>query len=345
MKRLLLLLIASFLLIAQAQAQTKPVKPATRLAAKIGIGGRGVMPFLPIELAKALGYFEDENVDAELVYFASAPTTLAALHAGQVDYTGNGVGEALNSTLAGKPAVLVASFTYNPGMVLAVDVDQKDKIRSIADLKGRKIGVSSLRSGTHLLVNAILANSGLKESDVTLVVIGIDTAPAALKARQVDALALYDPFATILKNQGKIEWIVDLANTAEVHKYLGGDYQFTALLTTQETAKNKHELTQRVVDALYRTCRYIQTSSVKQIADVMPTELKGGNPAAFVQGLEHLKGAFAPECKPTITGVKNEIAAEVTAKFRTQAEVQGVDPAKMIDLQFVNNAARRAQAR
>ena len=342
MKRILILLLMSILALGELHAQTKP---AERMSVKIGVGGRAIMPFLQIDLAKALGYYEDENLDVEILYLQSAPTTLAALLAGQIDFSGNGVGEVVNSTLAGKPAVMVTSFTYNPGMVIAVDADQKDQIRTVADLKGKKLGVSSLRSGSHLLINAVLANSGLKEGDVTLVVIGTDTAPAALKARQIDALALYDPFATILKNEGRIVWILDLASTAEVRKYLGGDYQFTGLLTTSATVQAKPELVQRVVNALYRTCQFIAKSSTSQIAAATPAEAKGGNPAAFQQALEHLKGSFAPECTPTLAGVKNSIAAEVTAKFRTQDEVSKIDPAKIINVEFVKAAAQRNAGR
>ncbi|AWN50771.1 ABC transporter substrate-binding protein [Methylobacterium sp. 17Sr1-1] len=126
-----------------------------------------------------------------------------------LDYVpGNGGGSAIQALLSGqadiaftdpasfylaldKGADLVAVYNIYPQNVFNVVAPKSRGIRSVADLKGKRIGVYSLASGTRQHLLLLLAGAGLKEGDVTVEVTGLlNFAP--LIQGQVDATAATD---------------------------------------------------------------------------------------------------------------------------------------------------------
>lgn len=130
-------------------------------------------------------------------------------HGIALDYVpGNGGGSAIQALLAGqadiaftdpaslylaldKGADLVAIYNIYPQNVFNVVSPKKNGIRTAADLKGKRVGVYSLASGTRQHLLLLLAGAGLRESDVTVEVTGLlNFAP--LIQGQVDATAATD---------------------------------------------------------------------------------------------------------------------------------------------------------
>ncbi|MGF3025746.1 ABC transporter substrate-binding protein [Methylobacterium aquaticum] len=126
-----------------------------------------------------------------------------------LDYVpGNGGGSAIQALLAGqadvaftdpasfylaldKGADLVAIYNIYPQNVFTIVAPKGRGLRSVADLKGKRVGVYSLASGTRQHLLLLLAAAGLKESDVTVEVTGLlNFAP--LIQGQVDATAATD---------------------------------------------------------------------------------------------------------------------------------------------------------
>ena len=69
----------------------------------------------------------------------------------------------------------------------------------MADLKGKKIGVTAPGSSTNVMVNFILAKAGLKPSDVSIIGVGAGNgAVAAMRSGQIDAISNLDPVITLL---------------------------------------------------------------------------------------------------------------------------------------------------
>ena len=75
---------------------------------------------------------------------------------------------------------------------------------SIKDLKGLRIGVVALGSGTHIWVNMLLKDAGMNPKDVTIIAVGANaTAVAAFQQKQVDVMLVYPPIYQLLeKNPG-----------------------------------------------------------------------------------------------------------------------------------------------
>ena len=99
------------------------------------------------------------------------------------------------------------------------------EIKTIADLKGRKIGVSAPGSATHMFVLQLLAKAGLKAGDVSTIGVGTtQTALSAFERGDIDALSLFDPIMIDLEQRGLATVLADARNTAGSTAIFGGPY-------------------------------------------------------------------------------------------------------------------------
>lgn len=134
------------------------------------------------------GWFKEAGVDVEFVWFEYV-ASMDAFAAGQVDAVCMTNGDALVTGSSGKACkgILINDFSNGNDMVVAAP-----GIRSMKDLKGKKIGVELGFVGHLLLLKGLEAN-GLKESDVTLVNVPTGETPQALASKQVDAIVAWQP--------------------------------------------------------------------------------------------------------------------------------------------------------
>ena len=159
-------------------------------------------------------------MDPGLVYFQAAAPIATALAAGQLDVGATGLTAALyNIVLGGEQLWIVADKGREwPGYPLVAIVVQKELwdagLRSVKDLKGRRIGVTQLGSTFHYHIGNILEKDGLTLADVKIVPLQTMAAcMEALKGRQVDAILVPQPFPGTAEAQGFgkiLAWAGDL---------------------------------------------------------------------------------------------------------------------------------------
>ena len=149
-------------------------------------------------VAKASGFYRSEGLDVEQVVM---PGTLAtqALIGGNVEFSTLG-GAALPSILRGAPIRMLFATFYRPMFWLY----SKPEIRSVGDLKGKKIGVSTIGGGPDLLLRAALVRHGLDAArDVTVLALGESRARlTALRTGLVDATVLVVPVSFLAQEAG-----------------------------------------------------------------------------------------------------------------------------------------------
>ena len=175
----------------------------------------------PIFIGVEKGYFKEFGIDPELVYFQAAAPIATALAAGQLDVGATGLTAALyNIVLGGEKLWIVADKGREwPGYPLVAIVAQKELwdsggLRSIKDLKGKRIGVTQIGSTFHYHIGNILEKDGLTLADVKIV--PLQAMPAtmeALKGKQVDAILVPQPFPGAAEAQGfgkVMAWAGDL---------------------------------------------------------------------------------------------------------------------------------------
>ena len=187
---------------------------------RVKVGVLKLTSSAPIFVGVDQGFFKEFGIEPELVFFQAAAPIATALAAGQLDVGATGLTAALyNIVLGGEQLWIVADKGREwPGYPLVGIVVQKELwdggLRSVRDLKGKRIGVTQLGSTFHYHIGNILEKDGLKLADVKIV--PLQAMPAtmeALKGKQVDAILVPQPFPGAAEAQGFgkiLAWAGDL---------------------------------------------------------------------------------------------------------------------------------------
>jgi len=296
-----------------AASQAQATKPP-RATVKVSVGSAASLIYLPWDLAKALNYFEDENLDVQLNYAAAGTEAATALLSGSVDFTGNSLDHSIKAQIAGKPTKMVVSFAKLPGTALIVRGDLKDKVKTVKDLKGETVGATSVGSGTHLLLTFMMNQAGLvQDKDYTFKPCGSGTMAATLDSKGAAACMNSDPFVTSYVNAGKgfVLGGGDLRTEKDTVALLGGAYQFTGAVTTQEFITKSPDVVQRVVNALVKADRYIAANAAKDIAAKLPDAVTGSDRDLYIKALEIAKGYLSADGIVDQKGVDNVLKLNV----------------------------------
>lgn len=155
----------------------------------------------PIILADKLGYFKDVGLDVEIIAPADASAPSKMVAAGQADLAVSYQQQVHLQVHEGLPLIRVGTLIDSPLNCLMVRDD--GSIKSIADLKGKKVGFS-VAGVEEVVLNTILAKNGLTTSDVEMINVNFSLAPA-LMAKQVDAVI--GAYRNVELNQMAIEGV------------------------------------------------------------------------------------------------------------------------------------------
>lgn len=160
--------------------------PAT--AAPLKIGYSDWPGWVAWQVAIEKGWFKEAGVDVQFEWFDYV-ASMDAYAAGKLDAVTVTNGDALVTGANGAKSVMILINDYSNGNDMIVG---KPGIKSLKDLKGKKIGVE-LGFVDHLLLLNGLEKAGMKESDVTLVNSPTNETPQVLASGGVDAIGAWQP--------------------------------------------------------------------------------------------------------------------------------------------------------
>jgi ABC-type nitrate/sulfonate/bicarbonate transport system substrate-binding protein len=202
-------------------------------------------------------YFKQEGLDVETIVIRSAPSVLA-LAAKEVDFITLG-GGGLIGILRGLPLRVVFAPLRRPLYALYA----KPEIRSIAELDGKKVGVSSIGSGPDLLLRDIMkkrmADGGKKVA--ILAVGGGAERFVALKSGVVDAAVLATPFTLSAKQDGYRELFsfINERDYADIP---------VATFTREDLLQSNSALVERFVRAQLKGLLYMRNSRDRTVSSL-----------------------------------------------------------------------------
>ena len=315
--------------------------PASWAAEKVtvGIGGVALMVYLPTALAKSKGYFAEEGLDVEILDIKGGGSQAAsALIGGSVDFSANAIDHAIKAKVQKKDLIAVHSHVRLPVMGVVVANKYKGEIKSLADLKGRPLGVTSPGSQTHMVLGYLLAKSGVKADDVKIVGAGGSTMPLAIEKDSVHAGMMVDPFFTAFLKQGKGYALVDMFTTKGTVDAMGGEVQGTTLLTRPEVIAKRPATVQKMVNALVRANKFIVGSSGEELARALPKDLSG-DLKLYAESFEHAREAFPPDSLVSRVGVARVI--ETMRVFEAVPAGMKIEPESLFDNRYVLKALGR----
>jgi sulfonate transport system substrate-binding protein len=218
LRRRALLAGASLALLPAVHAQT------TRPALRIGFQ-KGASLLL---LQKAQGSLEKKlaplGFDVKWVEFPAGPQLLEGLNVGAVDIGSVGEAPPIFAQAAGARFYYIGHDPAAP-QAEALLVAKDSPIRSVADLKGRKV-VLNKGSNVHYFLVKLLEKHGLQLGDITPVYLPPADARAAFESRSVDAWVIWDPFAAAAERQIGARVLANASGVASNYQFYLGERGF-----------------------------------------------------------------------------------------------------------------------
>lgn len=324
---------AAWPLLAQAQALEKP-------KLTIAVGGKNLFYYLPLTIAEQLGYFKAEGLDVTIVDFAGGSRALQAVVGGSADVVSGAFEHTINMQFKGQPMRAFVLQGAAPQIVLGVNPKTLPNFKSVADLKGKKIGVTAPGSSTNVLANFVLAKAGLKPSDVSFVGVGAGSgAVAAMRAGQIDAMSNLDPVITLLTRSGDMKIVTDTRNMAEAEKVFGGPMPAGCLYAPQPFLDKHPQTAQALANAMVRANKWIQQAGGGDIIKAVPESYLLGDRAVYIDGFLAAKQAMSADGSFPAKGAETA--------FRALASVDDKLAAAKLNLSavYTNDFVKKANAK
>lgn len=156
--------------------------------------------------------------------FAAGPQQLEALNANGLDIASTAESPPVFSQAAGAPLVYLATTAPN-GKAVSLLVPVNSSIKSVADLKGKKVAFQKASIGHYLLVKA-LEGAGLKLTDVDSVFLAPPDANVAFSQGKVDAWFIWEPFVTRAEQKKLGRVLVDGEKLRDTANFYSTSRQF-----------------------------------------------------------------------------------------------------------------------
>jgi NitT/TauT family transport system substrate-binding protein len=276
------------------------------------------------------GYFRQNGLDVDLQYVAGGDKVIGALLAGETQISVQGGNEAMSAASNGADIVLLANLLP----VYAFKVEARQGIQTIDDLKGKKLGVSSIGGTADVALRTFLRKHNIDpDKDVNIIATGDPTTTlGALTNGAVDASLSVPPNSLIAEASGTHQ-IADIASEHLPNAQNSVTAQRSWLSFNRPVA-------QKLVDSLVQSLARIKHDKAFT-EQVMRKYLKYDDQ----KGLDYTYDYFAAEVWPDYPHVRPEQLADGLAELsKKNDKLKGFDPSKMIDDSFVQNAEQRGLA-
>ncbi len=236
--------------------------PSADAPTKITVGYIPVMIDAPLYVGIEKGYFTAEHLDIQLSPLAGGTDIITQTATGNFDVGLGGLGVATFNALSKKIGIAVVAPLHSetPPVTTPLVTSRKaydsEQIRSVADLKGKKVSINAAGSATEYWLSRALAKGGLKLGDVQVESIAFSDVPAALENGAIAAAMLGEPVVTQAKDKGQVVVLSE--------DFISGFFPTIVLYNTKFAAnKAKDGPAQGFMNAYVRACRDLQGNAFK----------------------------------------------------------------------------------
>ena len=223
----------------------------------------GFQKYGTLTVLKARGTLEERlkplGWTVRWVEFPAGPQLLEGLNVGSIDFGTTGEAPPIFAQAAGANLVYVGNEPPAP-IAEAIIVPKGSSIKTVADLKGKKV-VLNKGSNVHYLLVKALENAGLKYSDVQTVFLPPADARAAFERGSVDAWVIWDPFLAAAEKQVGARILRD-------GKGLVANHQF--FLATRTFAEKNPKILANLLNELDKTDDWASKNQAETVKEIAP---------------------------------------------------------------------------
>lgn len=233
-------------------------------------------------MAQQEGLFKKNGLDVELIHIPSSSRAIQTILAGEIAFSFMDGNNEAQANLKGANLALIAGATNR----MVFSLMAKPEIKKIADLKGKKIGITRVGSSTHTSALYALGQAGLKPADYQILpLLEVPNIFTALVAGQIDAGVVSPPTNSRARKAGMVE----LMNIAKE----GPEYVSVAVGTARSYLNANEDIARRVVRSyaegvyLFKTNKAAALKMIQNQLRVKDADIQEDTYNQFQQYLEY----------------------------------------------------------
>jgi len=245
----MLLACAALLLFAQQAASAETLR--------VGKAGARAFSFVPCEVGQATGIFKKHGLDLKISAFGGDAKVQQAMAAGGIDI-GLGSGPGLAFIVKGSPVKGVAAMADKP-LIFALVVRNDGSVKTPDDLKGRKVGVSTVGSVTNWIMSEVGRQKGWGVDGIPRVPVGNDANRiAALKTKSIDAAIVNIAVALSYVQSGQGKILMRFGNLVK-------DFHIHVIFATNKIIKERPEAVRGFLGGWFETIAFMRKNKAKTV--------------------------------------------------------------------------------
>lgn len=263
MKKIVALLLSLCLLVLAAGCVGNDSKKDTpKEKAKVSLGMLRLTSSAPLFIAMDKGFFAEEGIEIEPQWFDAAHPIAVSTASSKVDVGATGITASLyNMAANGQKLGIVADKGreqkgYSSSALLVTTDNYNAGVKSLKDLKGKRIGITQKGSTFHYMLGRMLETQGMSLNDVEIVPLSkLSAVMAALESKQIDGCILNEPNITKVQKAGYGKLVVQVGDVIP--------YQTSAIFYSPDFMKNK-DAAVRFMRAYNKACNYYYEAAVEK---------------------------------------------------------------------------------
>jgi len=251
----------------------------------------------PGYFAEWLGFYRQEGLNVTISQIAGASRVLEAVVGGSADVGGGVYEQSIQMAAEGRRVVTFVSFLRSPNFALVAAPDPNGQpVKTIAELRRKTVGVSSLGSPSQFYLNYLLVAAKVSPNEVATSNVGMGaTGVVALEQGQVAAAMLFGSAITAYQARQPDAAILADSRSPEGLKAAFGvdDYPASSFLATAAWLEKNPATAKKLAAAVLRSLAWIREHSPEEILARVPQEFHVGDPHAEVEAIRQAKPMYS----------------------------------------------------
>ncbi len=331
-------LAASAAVAAAPSVLAQPAAGPEKARVTLGVGGKPLLYYLPLTIAERRGFFKEEGLEVEINDFGGGAKSLQALVGGSVDVVTGAYEHTIRMQAKGQDVRAVCELGRFPAIVIGVRRSEAGRIRSIADFKGLKVGVTAPGSSTAITMQYALVKAGLKPTDVAYIGVGGGAGGvAAMMKGEIDAISHLDPVIAKLEGDDAITVLVDTRTEAGTKALFGGSNPAAVVYAKKDFIDANPNTMQRVVNAHVKALRWLAAATPEAVAETVPPEYHLGDRPLYLKAVQNSLESYSRTGIISPSG--QESVLDMLRKLDPELATAKIDLAATFDDRFVKRAS------